>query len=280
MLLAQIFIFFISAAGQDVLVTVSGVHRIEIPENSGSGLGFLDDGKQLYYGGCSTISIDQLAINHGCRYPEMIRWSKISYDGSLILATTGDPQKKNSRSFQLDARTGKILSMRNGIWFDPPVAIHPTDKYWVSVEDKTGGQGSETLVINGRDWKTKKSNIYAGSKRIDYLRFSPSGQFLYASGDELWKLDTKSWKLPKYPELVDTIVQITCAESGSVCVYRSPQGYILSAGDALVPLLQLDTILQIQNEEEIAFNSDGTNLAFKGIIPGKSTVAVGVVQLR
>lgn len=234
-----------------------------------SGIGFISDGKTLYVGGCQVFDLVSRTKLNGCRYPTNTRWATVSPDGTLILATSINSKTKSNRStsFQIDALTGRILSSKPGLHFVPPVAIHPSNRYWAAVRAGKATSASETVVAIDRNWIILKDHVYGETQRIFALEFTGDGSKLLVNGGgpiDGATLQTATWKMAKQASDVTL-------EQG--ILQRSPNGRLVAKmeGTKLV-LMDITTSATIttidldvsDGEPQVAFSWDGRWFAAKG----------------
>lgn len=263
---------------------VAQIRYVAVDNPHEFGLGFLSDNKTLYIGGCRTLDVERAALEERCRYPENIKWGHVSPDGSLLLATTISPGTSKSISYQIDAQTGHVQSLHLGIFFAPPVAVHPSNQFWAVPRAGKTAAASETISIVNRNWRTLKRGIYAGSQRLFSLQFSPDGKRLLANGGDpddgavistaTWEQDGSTDSRPKLNGLVAW----------------SPDhrfGFRLSGKvGVVIDLKSQDIVAQFEinmtdEEPQAAFSCDSHWIAAKGysLINGERRYTVGLLEL-
>ncbi|TXI84747.1 MAG: hypothetical protein E6Q40_08900 [Cupriavidus sp.] len=263
---------------------VPHIRYVAVDDPHEYGLGFLSDNKTLYIGGCRTLDVERAALEGRCRYPENIKWGHVSPDGSLLLATTISPGTSKSISYQIDALTGHVQSSHPGMFFSPPVAVHPSNQFWAVPRAGKTAAASETISIVNRNWRTLKSGIYAGSQRLFSLQFSPDGTRLIANGGDsddgavistaTWEQDASTDARPKLNGLVAW----------------SPDhrfGFRLSGKvGVVVDLTSQDIVAQLEidmtdEEPQAAFSGDNHWIAAKGyrLVNGERRYTVGLLEI-
>jgi hypothetical protein len=243
------------------------VSYYELNEPSLTGLGFLADGKSLYVGGCSVFDLESRRQLAGCRYPANVRWGNVSPDGTLLLATAVDANGGHAKSFQLNSQTGTVHSVRQGIHFSPPIAIHPNNRLWAAAEGGKSESAAETVSITGRNWKIIRNRIYADTQRIFALEFVNAGTLLLVNGGGPMggaTLNTSTWSARTDDKTMSAVVPV---------LQRSSDGrFAIQTSQTAVEIVSLTDQLAIArldfepNAEEIqaAFSQDGRWLAMKG----------------
>lgn len=263
---------------------ISTVEYIEAGEVDRTGIGFLADGKSLFIGGCQPFDLTSRIIPAGCRYPIDTRWATVSPDGSLLLVTTWDAKTYRSRSMQIKAASGEVLSTRKGAHFAPPISIHPSNTYWASVAAGKVASASETVTLVDRSWKIKRDQIYAETQRIFSMEFDTSGKILYVNGGgpiDGASLDTDTWK-PVKPAFESTITRLLqVSPDGRFGVRREGQRLVVIKISSPHQFTELD-LDTTHGEPEIAFASTGTLFAAKGYFSkdGRRKFGIALVTLR
>ncbi|MCX9154797.1 WD40 repeat domain-containing protein [Niveibacterium sp. 24ML] len=249
------------------------------------GLGFLWDNKTLYVGGCRTLDVERGVLEQRCRYPENIKWGHISPDGSLLLATTIASGTSKAISYQIDAQTGRIQSSHPGMFFSPPVAVHPSNQYWAVPRAGKTSAASETVSIVNRSWRTLKSGIYAGSQRLFSLQFSPDGSRLIANGgdpDDGAVISTATWQqdasADAHPKLNGLVAWSPDHRFGFRVAGKVGVVIDLKSQD-IVAQLEID---MTDEEPQAAFSSDSRRVAVKGyrLMDGVRRYSVGWLDLQ
>lgn len=266
-------------------VTVESLEYIRATNPGVNGIGYVADGKSLYLGGCQVFDLESKSTRSGCRYPLNTRWGSVSPDGTLVLATTIDPKTKESTSFQLDAVSGKVHSSKRGIHFAPPIAIHPSNRFWVGAQAGRTSSTSETLVVIDRGWHTSKDKIYVNTQRIFSIAFTADGsELIVNSGNSIdgAKVWTATWQVSSQPigtenaevsgiliKSADNRVGVRL-ESGALALIDLHDGNV-------VALLDLD---MTEGEPELAFSPDGRKFAAKGyrLVDGRRQFGAVLVQ--
>lgn len=238
------------------------VEYFDAGDPSYTGIGFISDKKSLFFGGCRTFDLEFKRPSQKCRFPADTRWGTVSPDGSLVLATTVEPRSNKAMSFQLDAVTGRVLSSRQGIQFAPPVAIHPSNSYWAVAHAGRDANASETLTIVDRQWKVRKSGIYAQTQRIFALSFSFDGSELLVNGGgpvDGATLQTSTWQ----PNNVAAARYLLKNPEETIAVVAKGKTLALVDPSTGAELQTLD--LDVSGEElQMAISPDGQWFAAKG----------------
>lgn len=287
--LSCIFIFFVPVlsigADEKREADFESVRFHSLDKSSGLGIGFLGDGKSAYLGGCRVFLLEQQRFEESCRFPMNLRWAHVSPDGTLLLGTAVESGGKRSISFQIDALTGVVVSRKPGAYFLPPIAIHPSNKYWVAVGAGKDLSASETLTIFNRNWIKEKKGVYAGAQRVFDLTFSVDGRQLSANGGDPSDgavLDTTTWR--------PVVGQEGLISSGGLVRWGGDKrlGAKLDGGRILLIKLDSKKIVQAididasRGEPEIAFSSDGRWFAVKGyyVFDGEEKYGFALVDLE
>lgn len=250
---------------------------------SQTGIGFLADGRSLFVGGCQPFDLVSLVIPKGCRYPPSIRWATVSPDGSLLFATALNAKTGQTRSMQINAVSGQVISARKGIYFAPPIAVHPSNAYWAAVVAGKVASASETVSLVDRSWKVRKSQIYAETRRIFSLNFDAAGRTLLVNGGgpiDGVSLDTEAWK-PVSPTTEDSSTEVLLVSSnGMFGVSQNGERLVVFevSSKRVIAELGLDTT---RSEPEMAFAADSTMFAAKGLFirDGQCTFGFALLTL-
>lgn len=250
---------------------------------SQTGIGFLADGKSLFVGGCQPFDLVLRDFPKGCRYPAGIRWATVSPDGSLLLATELNAKNGQARSMQINAVSGQVISVRKGIHFAPPIAIHPSNAYWATVVANKRVAGSETVSLVDRSWKVRKSQIYGETRRIFSLSFDAEGRVLFVNGGgpiDGVSLDAETWKLVDSDREGGANGALLVSSNGMFGVRREGMRLLVFEvhSQRVIAELSLDTT---SSEPEMAFAADGTKFAAKGyfIKDGRRTFGFALLSL-
>jgi hypothetical protein len=241
---------------------VLDVEYFDAGDPSYTGIGFIADKKSLFVGGCRTFDLESKRLSKDCRFPADTRWGNVSPDGSLVLITTVEPRGSKATSLQLDAVTGRVLSTRKGIQFAPPVAIHPSNNYWAVARAGKDASASETVTIVDRQWKVRKSGIYAETQRIFALSFSVDGSELLVNGGgplDGATLETSTWRAKG----VTSSSYLMRNAEGTVAVIARQKALVLIDPSTGADIQALD--LDVSGEElQAALSPDGQWFAAKG----------------
>lgn len=253
-------IFATSAVAQTPVIEYFEVHN-----DTEVGIGFVSDDKNLYVGGCGVFLIAERRPSDRCIFPQGIRWATVTADGTRLFATTFDPSTSKSTSFQLDAATGAVLGSKKGIHFAPPIAIHPTNQFWVGVRAAGNYQGPETIdVVSSETWKSVRRGVPSHVRRIFKLEFSEGGRFLLINGGPPLGavLDAKTWQTARSS---NTQLSSSLGNNGRFSVGRE------GGGLKIVDMTNGQTVGYIAMETspdapQLAFSQNGQWGAVKGYI--------------
>lgn len=261
----------------------STVQYVATTNASQTGIGFLADGRGLFVGGCQPFDLVLRDFPKGCRYPAGIRWATVSPDGSLLLTTELNAKNGQARSMQINAVSGQVISVRKGIHFAPPIAIHPSNAYWATVVANKRVAGSETVSLVDRSWKVRQNQIYGGTRRIFSLSFDAEGRVLFVNGGgpiDGVSLHTETWKS------VDSVREgrangaLLVSSNGIFGVRREGVRLLVFEvhSQRVIAELSLNTT---SSEPEMAFAADGTKFAAKGyfIKDGRRTFGFALLSL-
>ncbi|GLS05364.1 hypothetical protein GCM10007860_25160 [Chitiniphilus shinanonensis] len=272
------FFGFAAQAGSELSSHVKSEY-FHINDPSETGLGFLADTNLLYVGGCRVFELKKREFGKTCLYPADLRWAAVSPDGSLLLGSAAPVDGGKGTSYQLDAVTGRVLSSRRGLYFAPPIAISPTNKYWVGSFAAANAIGSEHLGLMGRDWRIKKQNIDAGVQRIFRLDFSENGEHLWVNGhgSTSARLDTVNWEVSSDIDACDACGNLAFVDqkAGIGVRFIQKKAIIKSLEDGRA-LFEVD-IDSSRAEPEVAISKDGKLLAIKGNFEKDGKVNYGFV---
>lgn len=254
-------------------------------DESSLGIGFLSGENRLYLGGCNVVDFSVSTPQARCLYPKNIRWGTVSPDGRLLLATAVDPGTHAATSFQIDTTTGRTVSKRNGSYFNFPVAIHPSGRYWISVEAARSPSASETLAAFDRHWARTRTRIYSNTKRVFNLHFDASGSQLKVNAGgavDGATLSTRTWQAMAQPTTPGADPGFAArSEDGryGARIERSGWTLIDSQTGQVVKTIALDST---STEPQAAFSQDGLWFAAKGYrtVGGTKVWGVLLTQLQ
>lgn len=252
---------------------------IEIPRAEDNWVGFINDNKEIYAGGCSPISVETMKISEVCRYPKGIRWSS-GFVGRDIIAITSETKENGSISYFVNAITGKIISKKNGIYFAPPVAIHPSRNIWAaSIEGSP--DGNESIAIYDFKFREIKSGINNGSDHIFNLGFSEDGKLLFEEREkDNFFLRTDTWQeVPSSNVSCETdryLKELAVNSNGDIVFRRNDK--ISELVDVRTGKLVLSINIDTTNEVyPAAFSTDGKLLALRGEMLKSGKIVYGVM---
>lgn len=244
------------------------VGYFDVSNRTEVGIGFPGGGKSLYVGGCGVFNLQERRFENECIYPDSIRWAAMSPDGSRLLATVTDKHGKRAKSLQIDATTGRILTTHPGIYFAPPVAIDPSNGFWIAPQAGAHDQGGELLKVTAiGQWEPTVSAIFADVPRIFSLMFAQKGRRLIVNGGPPAGsiLDATDWSMVNINLQLPDLGAMQ-SHDGRFRVNILPNGMQLVKNETKETLVEVELDMS-REDPQLAFSWDGKWFAAKGYRP-------------